>query len=153
MFYTKLFCIATFILTTECLVSCATYVSKPPLDAARIKFSSENCNGCTAFIDEKNTCWPDTSIRIASKDHEGIYVGTGKRIWISWLTVGGYPVTTMCKVAMSFIPEPNVTYVSEFKRGPICSLSTMTVYQLDATGKKSIEPTSSQQDDKGICDL
>jgi len=152
MLYHKPFISITYAFVCASLVSCATYVSQPSPNSARIKFTSENCNGCNVFVDQKNTCWPDSSIRVSSDDYDGIYVEPGKRMWVSWLTAGGFQVMTTCRVAISFIPEPNVTYVSHFQRD-ICSWSNVTIYRVDANGNKKEEPTSSQEGNKGICDF
>ena len=115
--------------------ACATY--KPPTAGAtaRIKFLGDHYY---AYIDEGDSC--STRQMVGKELWPSTYVNTGKRIRIEQgIDTSGLAFGFKCGAAFSFVPQPETTYVSEYKRaGSRCRIG---LNRLTAKGELTEEPS------------
>lgn len=114
---------------TVFLASCAS-IYEPPASGslARVKFQG---NHYFAYVDEGNSC--DTRKLVLKDLWSGTHVRAGKRVWIEQgIDTSGTPMGYICKLAMSFEPQEDTTYVSEYSNANM--RCTLRLYRLKADG-------------------
>ena len=115
--------------------ACATY--KPPTAGAtaRMKFTGDHYY---AYVDEGNSC--STRQMVGKEMWPSTYVKAGQRIRIEQgIDTSGLAYAFKCGFALSFEPQAETTYVSEYKReGTRCKIG---LFRLSAKGELTKEPS------------